>query len=145
MMENRAFDNIAGYWTFNKDIDNLVNNPHCNTYYSEDYNVWNVPFYICSRPYEQEVPLHDLDHGFGGTNFDIFETGTPGPNQTVTMGGFVQREYDTSGGTPGDASFVIQGFSQDKTNILATLAQEYAMFDHYVSGYPIVLCALEEL
>jgi phospholipase C len=139
MLENRSFDNIAGYWTFNKKLDNLVNNPHCNTYYSANYTVWGQPYYICSQPYEQEVPLHDPDHAFGGTNYEIFETFTPDSNMTPTMGGFVQREQQVYNSTPGDASFVIQGFSQEKTNVLATLAENYAVFDRYVSGKPTML------
>ncbi|KAF7169434.1 hypothetical protein CNMCM6106_004339 [Aspergillus hiratsukae] len=136
MLENRSFDNIAGYWTFNKNLDNLVNNPHCNSYYSDNYTVWGQPFYICSQPYEQEVPLNDPDHAFAGTSYGIFETFNPASNMTPTMGGFIQREQQARNSTPGDASFVIQGFSQDKTNVLATLAQNYAVMDRYFAEHP---------
>jgi phospholipase C len=132
MLENRSFDNIAGYWTFNKDIDNLADTPHCNSYVSENYTVWDQPFYICSQPYEQEVPLHDPDHAFAGTSYELFQDFNPTSNMTPTMGGFVQREQQVYNATPGQTSFVIQGFSEDKSNILATLAKNYAMMDRYV-------------
>ncbi|KAH0391880.1 hypothetical protein KCU89_g14047, partial [Aureobasidium melanogenum] len=32
MMENHSFDNIAGYWDFHPDIDNLRNITYCNQY-----------------------------------------------------------------------------------------------------------------
>lgn len=32
MMENHSFDNIAGYWDFHPDIDNLRNISYCNEY-----------------------------------------------------------------------------------------------------------------
>lgn len=34
MMENHSFDNIAGYWDFHPDIDNLLNlkTKYCNEY-----------------------------------------------------------------------------------------------------------------
>jgi phospholipase C len=30
IMENRSFDNIAGYWNFRDDIDGLIGETYCN-------------------------------------------------------------------------------------------------------------------
>ena len=69
MMENHSFDNIAGYWDFNKDIDNLRNINYCNNYTNPNWTVWNEPISICAGPYENEVPLKDPDHNFAGGKF----------------------------------------------------------------------------
>jgi len=133
MLENHSFDNIAGYWEFDPRIDNLVNKRFCNMYTNPNWTVWDVPIEICAGPYEQEVPLHDPDHAFGGTNYELFENWNPTSNMTPTMGGFVQRESDQYNSTPGDSGFVIQAYSEEKSQILATLAKNYAVFDRYVS------------
>jgi phospholipase C len=69
MLENRSFDNIAGYWDFHPDIDNLRNISYCNPYTNPNWTVWGEPLSICAGPYEDEVPLADPDHYFSGTSY----------------------------------------------------------------------------
>jgi len=59
MEENHSFDNIAGYWDFHPDIDNLRNIDYCNDYTNPNWTVWGEPLKICAGPYETEVPLTD--------------------------------------------------------------------------------------
>ncbi|KAI7187243.1 hypothetical protein KC352_g22262, partial [Hortaea werneckii] len=68
MMENHSFDNIAGYWDFHPDIDNLRNIDYCNEYTNPNWTVWGEPLKICAGPFEQEVPLSDPDHNFAGSS-----------------------------------------------------------------------------
>lgn len=134
MMENHSFDNIAGYWDFHPDIDNLRNIEHCNNYTNPYYTIYGMPLSICAGPYEKEVPLHDPDHNFAGTSFELYQTWTPSKDDVPTMGGFVQRESDLYNATPGDASFVIKAYTETETHTLTTLAQNFAFFDAYVSS-----------
>lgn len=48
------------------------------------------------------------------------------------MAGFVERQSEKYSTTPGDASFVIKAYSQEKTALLAELATNFAFFDSYV-------------
>lgn len=140
MLENHSFDNIAGYWDFNPDIDNLKNlaTPYCNNYTNANWTVWGEPLAICAGPYEDEVPLTDPDHNFAGTSYEIYQNWEPSLNDTPTMGGFIERQSDKYSATPGDTSFVIKAYNQEKTQTLATLAQNYAFFDSYHAEHPCV-------
>lgn len=133
MMENHSFDNIAGYWDFNPAINGLRNITFCNNYTNPNWTVWNEPISICAGPYEQEVPLKDPDHGFAGTSFEIYENWNPTNADKPTMGGFVDRQSADYNATPGDSAFVIKAYDQAKTQVLATIAQNYAFWDSYVS------------
>ncbi|KAF2086101.1 phospholipase C [Saccharata proteae CBS 121410] len=138
MMENHSFDNIAGYWNFHPDIDNLLNleGGYCNNYTNENWTVWGEPLEICAGPYEDEVPLTDPDHNFAGTSYEIYGKWEPTNDDVPTMGYFIERQSDKYSATPGDSAFVIKAYSQEKSNILATLAQNYAFFDSYHAEHP---------
>ncbi|KAG9672321.1 phosphatidylglycerol specific phospholipase, partial [Aureobasidium melanogenum] len=136
MMENHSFDNIAGYWDFHPDIDNLRNITYCNQYTNPNWTVWNEPIDICAGPYEDEVPLKDPDHNFAGTSYEIYRTWYPSKNDTPSMGGFIERQSEKYSETPGDASFVIKAYSQEKSQVLATLGQEYGFWDSYHAEHP---------
>lgn len=132
-MENHSFDNIAGYWDFNPAINGLKDITFCNNYTNPNWTVWNEPISICASPYEQEVPLKDPDHNFAGTSFEIYQNWNPTNADTPTMGGFIDRQSYDYNATPGDSAFVIKGYDQRKTQVLATIAQNFAYWDSYVS------------
>lgn len=136
MMENHSFDNIAGYWSFNDKIDNLRNINYCNNYTNPNWTVWNEPLEICAAPYETEVPLDDPDHNFAGVSYEIYQNYHPTNNDTVTMGGFIDRQSAKYNATPGDSAFVIKAYSEEKSHILATLAQNYGFWDSYHAEHP---------
>ena len=71
MEENHSFDNIAGYWDFHPDIDNLRNIDYCNEYTNPNWTVDGEAMNICAGPYETEVPLVDPDHNFAGTSYEV--------------------------------------------------------------------------
>lgn len=98
--------------------------------------VWNEPIDICAGPYEDEVPLKDPDHNFAGTSYEIYRTWYPSKNDTPTMGGFIERQSEKYSETPGDASFVIKAYSQEKSQVLATLGQNFAFWDTYHAEHP---------
>lgn len=136
MLENHSFDNIAGYWNFHPDIDNLNGISYCNDYTNPNWTVWGEPLSICAGPYEDEVPLKDPDHNFAGTSYEIYQKWQPGLNDKPTMGGFIERQSEQYNATPGDSSFVIKAYTQDESSILSTLAQNYAFWDSYHAEHP---------
>jgi phospholipase C len=136
MMENHSFDNIAGYWDFRDDIDNLRNVNYCNEYTNPNWTIYDEPIMICAGPYEQEVPLVDPDHNFAGTSYEIYRTWTPSKDDTPNMGGFIERQSDKYSQSPGDASFVIKAYDAGKGSTLTTLAQNYAFWDTYHAEHP---------
>ncbi|KAJ5290366.1 uncharacterized protein N7443_010619 [Penicillium atrosanguineum] len=135
-LENHSFDNIAGYWDFHEGIDNLVNRKFCNEYTNANWTVWGEPLEICAGPYETEVPLTDPDHNFAGVTYEIFRKWNVTKDDVPNMAGFVERQSEKYSSTPGDASFVIQAYSQKKTALLAELAQNFAFFDSYHAEHP---------
>ncbi|KAJ5601819.1 phosphatidylglycerol specific phospholipase [Penicillium lagena] len=135
-LENHSFDNIAGYWNFRDDIDNLINKPHCNEYTNANWTVWGEPLQICSTPFESEVPLLDPDHNFAGVTYEIFRKWDADNNDVPNMGGFVERQSEKYSATPGDASFVIKAYNQEKTALLAEIAQNFVFFDSYYAEHP---------
>ncbi|KAK9453386.1 phospholipase C [Dipodascopsis uninucleata] len=136
MFENRSFDNIAGYWTYNKKINNLVGKKYCNDYSYYKYTVYNESMSICASPWAQEVPLYDPDHNFGGVMYQIYEKWNVTKDDEPTMGGFVQREAEQNDVSPNKAAFVMKGFREEETNVLETLAENFAFFDNYFSEHP---------
>jgi len=136
MMENRSFDHLSGFWDFRDDIDNLVGKEFCNTYINSNWTVYNEPYDICTGPYAQEVPLHDPDHGFAGTSYEIYQTMHPTKDDKPTMGGFVQREADLYNSTPGDASFVIKSLRNEETSTMSFIAENFAFWDTYYAEHP---------
>ncbi|CAG8408246.1 unnamed protein product [Penicillium salamii] len=71
-LENPSCDNIAGYWDFHPDIDNLRIITFCNDYTNPNWTVYGEPLDICADPYSAEVPVKDPDHNFGGVTYEIF-------------------------------------------------------------------------
>ncbi|XTI92944.1 phosphatidylglycerol specific phospholipase [Cenococcum geophilum] len=136
MLENHSFDNIAGYWDFHPDIDNLNNITYCNEYTNPNWTVWGEPLNICAGPYEDEVPLKDPDHNFAGTSYEIYRKWNPAKSDVPNMGGYIERQSDKYSATPGDTSFVIKAYTQKESNILATIGQNFAFWDSYHAEHP---------
>ncbi|OOQ91762.1 phosphatidylglycerol specific phospholipase [Penicillium brasilianum] len=135
-LENHSFDNIAGYWDFHPDIDNLRKIDYCNEYTNANWTVWGEPLEICAAPFETEVPLVDPDHNFAGVTYEIFRKWNVTKDDVPNMGGFVERQSEKYESTPGDAAFVIKAYDQKKTALLAELAKNFAFFDAYFAEHP---------
>lgn len=137
MLENHSFDNIAGYWSFNPAIDNIVNSKQsfCNEYTNPNWTVYGEPLLVCANPYEGEVPLKDPDHNFAGVSYEIYRQWNPTNKDTPNMGGFIERQSEKYGETPGQASFVINAYDDKKSSVLKEIAQNFAFFDTYVRSF----------
>ncbi|CAI7568857.1 unnamed protein product [Penicillium palitans] len=111
-LENHSFDNIAGYWDFHPEIDNLRNITYCNDYTNPNWTVYGEPLAICAEP------------------------GTRQKRMPPNMGGFIERQSERYNATPGDSAFVIKALSQKKTATLVELASNFAFFDSYFAEHP---------
>ncbi|OJJ51451.1 hypothetical protein ASPZODRAFT_55936 [Penicilliopsis zonata CBS 506.65] len=136
MMENHSFDNIAGYWDFHPDIDNLRNRTFCNEYTNSNWTVWNEPIDICAAPYELEVPTNDPDHDFAGTTYQIYRKWNATNDDVPNMGGFIERQSELYSATPGDSAYIIKAYSEKKTAVLAEVAKNFAFWDTYFAEHP---------
>ncbi|EHY56032.1 hypothetical protein HRR83_006587 [Exophiala dermatitidis] len=136
MMENHSFDNIAGYWDFHPDINNLRKVDYCNEFTNPNWTIYDEPIMICASPYEAEVPLKDPDHNFAGVSYEIYRKWDPTNDDVPDMSGFIERQSDKYNATPGDSAFVIKAYDPAKSNTLATLAQNYAFWDSYYAEHP---------
>jgi phospholipase C len=132
MMENHSFSNIAGYWDFHPDIDNLRKREYCNEYTNPKWTVWGEPLDICAAPYETEVPLEDPDHEFAGVTYQIYRKWNATNDDVPNMGGFIERQSEKYKATPGESAFVIKAYDQKKSSTLAEIAQNFAFWDSYV-------------
>ncbi|KAJ9491428.1 hypothetical protein VN97_g1823 [Penicillium thymicola] len=135
-LENHSFDNIAGYWDFHPEIDNLRNLTYCNDYTNPNWTVYGEPLAICAEPYATEVPLEDPDHNFGGVTYEIFRQWNPTKEDVPNMGGFIERQSEKYNATPGGSAFVIKALNQKKTATLVELASNFAFFDSYFAEHP---------
>lgn len=52
------------------------------------------------------------------------------------MGGFIERQSEKYSATPGDSSFVIKAYSEEKSATLATLAKNFGFWDSYHAEHP---------
>ncbi|KAJ5878580.1 hypothetical protein N7455_002045 [Penicillium solitum] len=109
--ENHSFDNIAGYWDFHPEIDNLRNLTYCNDYTNPNWTVYGEPLAICA------------------------ELGTRQKRMSPT-GGFIERQSERYNATPGDSAFVIKALNQKKTATLVELASNFTFFDSYFAEHP---------
>lgn len=66
----------------------------------------------------------------------IYQNWQPGKNDTPTMGGFIERQSEKYDATPGNSSFVIKAYSEEHSQTLATLAQNFGFFDSYHAEHP---------
>lgn len=48
------------------------------------------------------------------------------------MQGFIERQSEKYNATPGDTAYVIRAYNQKETQILATIAENFAFWDTYV-------------
>ncbi|KAE8151003.1 phosphoesterase family-domain-containing protein [Aspergillus avenaceus] len=136
MMENHSFANIAGYWDFHPDIDNLRKVNYCNDYTNSNWTVWGEPLQICASPFETEVPLTDPDHEFAGVTYQIYRKWNATNDDVPNMGGFIERQSDKYESTPGESAFVIKAYDEKKTSTLAEIAKNFAFWDSYFAEHP---------
>jgi phospholipase C len=139
MLENRSFDNVLGYLYQNgvptgKQFTGVVGNDLTNP----DENGNPVPV---STETDFHQPYPDPGEEFDHITAQLF-SGAP-PTGIPTMQGFVKDYFNVLTaltnwtGSPADQSKVImQCFAPSSTPVLSTLAQQFAVFDHWFCAVP---------
>ncbi|KAJ3102080.1 hypothetical protein HDU97_000794 [Phlyctochytrium planicorne] len=141
-MENRSFNNIAGYFNHTTDIDNLIQYkvkngaPYCNPVNVNDANKGT----ICATSNALDRQTNDPDHSLVGVMLEQF--GRYYANSTEQpavppMNGFVQAHANSIGSTtPSKLQNVIDGLSLDKVPITFALAKNFVLFDKWFASVP---------
>jgi phospholipase C len=127
--ENRAFDHFFGHQSSIPGIDRLKGN-ESNPKNLSDPSAGHItvfdgaPYIATSHPQHGYLPYQE--------KFDIQG---PYPHGTPRMDGFVATEAKYSQNAT-KVDFVMQGFSDGDLPISATLAKEFAVFDHWYAAFP---------
>ena len=135
MLENRAFDHMAGFF------------PGVNGLRGDEFNPFNTSnltnggvTVTKNSPYISPI---DPDHSTPGTTAKIFgqdcllkNKTNPGSCNTPTMDGFVERALK-NGHSVRDASKLMDMFTPERLPIMSTLASEFAIFDRFFASHPV--------
>jgi phospholipase C len=129
MLENRSFDHMLGFLKSDKyDIDGLTgteSNPAAD----------ESPDVVVSR---DARTVHDLNpdpgHDFINVNMQIYGNAAAKDTGT-TMTGFVQ-DYALVSNQAAHGASIMKCFTEDTLPVLSTLAQQYAICDHWFSSVP---------
>jgi len=127
MLENRSFDHMLGALkAINPQIDGLTGNES-----NRDATGRTLKVQPLANFQGQLDP--DPDHHFKAVDLQIFG-GDTRPSRVPNMQGFVRSYADQRGGTGSQS--IMYYFRSDKLPVLATLATEFAVCDHWFSSVP---------
>jgi phospholipase C len=151
MLENRSFDQMLGFLyesSGNRSpsgmpFEGLTGNESCPDDNGREVKVFKITK-TSKHPYF--MPGADPGEGFHPTNYQLFSTDLPQPNQVPDMKGFVinfksaiasdlARHFkDTLPGTmPSD---IMGMYTPEMLPIMSTLARKYAVCDHWFASVP---------
>jgi phospholipase C len=151
MLENRSFDNLAG-WLYgpgkspSQVIGGQAGDPPFFGLTAESYwnpsnasyfagapaaKVYATPGTTGESPYS--VPDMDPEEDFVDMNFQIFGTETPVENQAATMLGFLVNYGQTKSTNP---STLMETFSPQQLTMLSGLAANFAISDAWYASAP---------
>jgi phospholipase C len=151
MLENRSFDQMLGFLyesTGNKSpagqpYDGLTGNESNPDDTGRDIKVFKIDQ---NAPHPYFMPGADPGEGFHHTNYQLFRTDDPQPNQQPTNDGFVidfkaaiasdlaKGFQDTLPGT--DPSEIMGMYSPDMLPVMSSLAKGFAVCDAWFSSAP---------
>jgi phospholipase C len=134
VQENRSFDTLAGGFTYNPDIDGLVNQKYCNpanvsVASSED---------VCAAGIAKNIASDDPDHTITGVNMQIFGNYHPKGSSKSTMDGFVTEQsymYSLQNDMM-EAAEVINYYKPDLVPVTNAMAENYVLFDRWFASIP---------
>jgi phospholipase C len=128
MLENRSFDHMLGFLKSDQyPIEGLNGN-------ESNLDANGVQVTVSNDALFSGDFNPDPGHHFENVNVQIFgnQEGT-GP---ATMGGFVQSYGQMGGSSVAQSHKIMKCYAPSKIPILTTLAQEYAVCDHWFSSIP---------
>ncbi|KAJ3410219.1 hypothetical protein HDV05_004014 [Chytridiales sp. JEL 0842] len=134
VLENRSFDNLAGYYNHTADIDNLIQyrrktgSPFCNPADTSRPSL-NL---ICETNNSPNVQREDPEHGLEGVLFQLYgkyaDTNSLPADFVPPMNGFVQNN--------GGNQWSIAALDTSLVESTHTLAKSFVLFDKWFSSVP---------
>ena len=151
MLENRSFDQMLGFLYTNTGNRSASGDPYEGLTGTEsnpddtgrEFTVYKIDQ---TSPHPYLMPGADPGEGFYNTNFQLFSTDDPAPNQPPTNRGFVinfkaaiasdeAKHYkDTLPGT--DPSEIMGMYSAEMLPVMSGLARGFAVCDHWFASAP---------
>jgi phospholipase C len=143
-MENRSFDNLAGYYNHTKDIDNLIQyeqrngSPFCNPL---DVAKGQEGGQLCASNNSPNVQRDDPDHGLPGVMIQqfgrLFNDSSLQP-EIPPMNGFIQDNIEAhhSQSDPTRSQKFIAGLDVSLVQYTYELARNFVLFDRFFGSVP---------
>lgn len=128
MLENRSFDHMLGM--IDPDDDRIEDLSGAEVNEDENGNI------VVVGPGASYTGPADPGHHFLDVNEQIFETPNPGPGDEPTMLGFVKNYAKQPNVKAGRSHDVMKCFAPEAIPVLAGLAREFAVCDHWFSSVP---------
>lgn len=127
MLENRAFDHMAGFFDGVDGLDLSMSNPvNTSNPTGDRIKVGNTSPFV--------APL-DPNHGTPATTSKIYgQACLDARCKTATMDGFA--EYALRRHSRADAATLLNAFTPDRVPIMSTLASEFMIFDRFFAAHP---------
>src|SRR5260370_42131583 len=135
MMENRSFDHMLGGLSLVME-NGQKKYPKINGLTGDESNPDTNGAIVKVQPLAkfQGQLDPDPDHHFPSVDLQIFG-GDTGPNRVANMQGFVRSYFDQKRDVA-HSQTVMYYFPRGKLPVLATLATEFAVCDHWFSSVP---------
>jgi phospholipase C len=137
MLENRSFDTLFGkLYPKSNAFEGLAGseqNPNAN---GAPVVVWNTPG---TDETAMRIPNPDPGELWTDINTQLFGNPTPAPSQMPTMDGFVKNYLEQQQSNPQlayDPKSVMHYFTPDQVPVLAQLAKQFAVSDHWFASAP---------
>jgi phospholipase C len=137
MLENRSFDTLFGkLYPKSNAFEGLAGseqNPNAN---GAPVVVWNTPG---TDETTMRIPNPDPGELWTDINTQLFGNPTPAPSQMPTMDGFVKNYLEQQQSNPQlayDPKSVMHYFTPDQVPVLAQLAKQFAVSDHWFASAP---------
>ncbi|KAJ3110453.1 hypothetical protein HDU96_006608 [Phlyctochytrium bullatum] len=142
VMENRSFNNLAGYYNHTTDIDNLIQyNIKNGKSFCNPVDVTNLSKgTICAGPNAPNRQINDPDHSLPGGQYQLFGqlyANTTNAPAVPPMSGFVSQHRKSTGSSAASKlNPVIDGLSVDKVPRSFALARHFVLFDKWFASVP---------
>ena len=135
-----SFDTLCGGLSYNPMIDGLLGKTFCNPVNVSDSSNNQT---VCAQPIAGNIAPDDPNHGISGVNLQLYSTYHPDEKaveegkEKTTMMGFVSEQvsaYKTANVTR--AVEAINYYSQDHFPVLASMAENFVLFDRWFAAVP---------
>lgn len=134
VQENRSFDTLAGGFTYNHNIDGLVNHRYCNPRNVSMPNSGSV----CAANTAKNVASDDPMHFVTGVNMQVFGNYHPTAHSKESMQGFITEQAWAYGleNNMSRAAEVMNYYTPDLVPVTNAMAENFVLFDRWFAAIP---------